>query len=53
VLPTNLESFLPDQPKNSARHKISHIRSFFTVFHQFLMQNGRAKLSKPVEIYHI
>jgi hypothetical protein len=22
VLPTNLESFLPDQPKNSAHHKI-------------------------------
>jgi hypothetical protein len=44
VLPTNMKSFLPIIKLLTLGH--------FTVFQKLLMQNGRAKLSKPVDIYN-
>jgi hypothetical protein len=38
MLPTNLKSFQPDQPKNSAHHKINSHKVIFTVFQPFLVQ---------------
>jgi hypothetical protein len=49
VLPTNLKNFLPDQQKSSAHHKNVLTLSHF-YFQQLLMQNGRVRLSKPVDI---